>query len=228
VTALANRLGLKVGTTHNILKALKLRGYVVQPPGSSSYTLGPRLLALASNGTVQQSLLLRVASRPLKQLHLSTKETVFLSVRHHTQSISLVLLESTHPITIRHTPRPGGSSLHCTAMGKVLVSDLEEDELEALIAEVGMPAYTDTTISDLETLKQELVAVRANGYALNRGEETEGVYGVAAPVFDTHGRVLAGVCVGYPVRYREGLDEGELIAQVTACASQITELMRES
>jgi DNA-binding IclR family transcriptional regulator len=113
-------------------------------------------------------------------------------------------------------------------MGKVLISDLEDDELEALFAEVGMPAYTDATISDLEVLKRELSAVRRNGYALNRGEETEGIHGVAAPVFNARERVLAGVCVGYPVRYREDLDEGELIEQVRACAARITDLLRES
>jgi DNA-binding IclR family transcriptional regulator len=226
VTALSNQLGLKVGTTHNILKALKLRGFVTQPPGSSYYTLGPRLIALASNGALQQSRLLRVAKQPLKRLHLSTRETVFLGVRQHTRSINLVLWESTHPITIRQNPRSPGTGLHCTAMGKVLISDLEDDELEALFAETGMPVCTDATISDLEVLEQELSAVRRNGYALNRGEEREGIYGVAAPVFNDHDRVFAGVCVGYPVRYREGLDEGDLVEQVKACAAQITDLLR--
>ena len=62
VTALSNQLGLKVGTTHNILKALKLRGFVTQPPGSLSYTLGPRLVALANNAAFQQAQLLRIAT----------------------------------------------------------------------------------------------------------------------------------------------------------------------
>jgi DNA-binding IclR family transcriptional regulator len=111
-------------------------------------------------------------------------------------------------------------------MGKVLTFDLEDDELEALFAETGMPAWTDATITDLEVLKRELASVRRNGYALNRGEESEGIYGVAAPVFDARGRVLAGVCVGYPIRYREGLDEGTLIEQVKGCAARITDLLR--
>lgn len=221
VTALAKRLGLATSTTHNILKALKQRGFVAQDPQTSHYLLGPRLIALANHSAFQQSNLLRLARAPLNALHASSRETVFLGVLQHNEIVYLRVLESTHPITIGHNPAPG-SDLHCTAMGKVLISGLSSLQLSALIDEVGLPKYTDQTITDRQILEQELGEIRANGYATNRGEETEGIHGVAAPIFGAGGGVMAGVCVGYPIRYRPNLDEGDLIRQVKACAHQIS------
>jgi DNA-binding IclR family transcriptional regulator len=50
-------------------------------------------------------------------------------------------------------------------------------------------AYTPTTIVDKAELVRELEATRLRGYAISRAEFTPGVMTIAAPVFDSAGRV---------------------------------------
>lgn len=220
VTALARQLDLKVGTTHNILKVLRQRGYVDQLADSARYVLGLRLIILGGKG-FKNAQILRLAEGPLKELNRVTGETVFFGVRRHTTIENLLVLDGTRDIMVRAGHKPG-SRLHCTAMGKVLLAYLDEAEIDALLAEAGLQPMTDATVTDAQVLKEQLATVRRQGYALNRGEESDGVYGFAVPVFDYRDQVVAGICVGYPAERWQVLDEQALIARARSYASQIS------
>jgi DNA-binding IclR family transcriptional regulator len=220
VTALSRQLGLKTGTTGNILKVLRERGYVDQIGDSARYTLGPRPSTLSYWGFRHSNLGL-ASTIPLRSLHHATGETVFLAVRRHTMLINTIVLDGTHDISIRATEQPEGR-LHCTAMGKVFIAYLDEPKLSALLDATGLPQLTEATITDRRLLMQELRAVKEQGYARNRGEDARGVYGIAAPVFSAHGDVVAGVCVGYTAERWQAAYEEDLIRRVIACAAAIS------
>ena len=67
-----------------------------------------------------------------------------------------------------------------------------------------------------------MATIRRNGYALNLAEDAPGVHGIAAPVYDHMGRIIAGICVGYPSHHWQGADVDKLIEQVVACSRQIS------
>ena len=221
LTALARRVGLKPSTAGNILRALLKRGFVEQRPGSTDYVLGSQLLTLAGR-SLNRLDIARLAQHPLQQLHAYSGETVFLSARQGAYLTNLTVIDGIHPIIARAERRPRRANLHATAMGKVLLAYLDETAVDAAITEAGLPALTDQTITEPTTLKAHLAEVRRNGYALNHEEESPGVCGIAAPVFDHLGGVVAGVCVGYPAERDDQIDKDALIARVLACATEIS------
>ena len=88
-----------------------------------------------------------------------------------------------------HTP------LHCTAVGKVLVAFLPNDERRNLIPRLHLDRYTEETITDRQAFEHEINKVRQQGYGLSDREEFLQVCGIAAPIFDFQGRLAAGICV---------------------------------
>ena len=82
-----------------------------------------------------------------------------------------------------------------TSQGKVLLAALDQDDLDATLAEpsrAGLPPYIGQTLAQL---REELTRVRARGWALADEELAPGVRSVAAPVRDGHGRVRAAMNV---------------------------------
>ena len=70
----------------------------------------------------------------------------------------------------------------------------------------------------MRALRAELDEVRERGYALNLGESMEGVGAVAAPVFDSGGRIIAGLSVAGPA---ERMNRPEIPDMVVAAAARI-------
>jgi IclR family acetate operon transcriptional repressor len=88
--------------------------------------------------------------------------------------------------------------LHCTGCGKVLLAYQPDSVITAVIAEMGLPSYTDKTITDPGQFQQELELIRQQGYAVDNGEQEEGVRCLAVPVYGPKGRVVAAVSISGP------------------------------
>jgi IclR family acetate operon transcriptional repressor len=84
---------------------------------------------------------------------------------------------------------------HCSALGKVLLSHLSEEQVRAIVGRTGFPARTAATISNVEWLLRELEEVRARGFAVDDEEDSEGVFCVASSVFDRRGTCVAAISV---------------------------------
>jgi IclR family pca regulon transcriptional regulator len=84
---------------------------------------------------------------------------------------------------------------HCTSMGRVLLADLPDDELDAFLDEGPLEAYTDRTIVDPARLRRELGTVRKQGWAMVDQELEEGVRSSAVPIRDGSGAVIAALNV---------------------------------
>jgi IclR family pca regulon transcriptional regulator len=83
------------------------------------------------------------------------------------------------------------------SMGKVLLSGLSDDKLDAYLASVPRVAHTGATLIKPAALRHEISTIRKSGYALNRGELTPGIVGIAVPVRNKDGMVVAVVNVNW-------------------------------
>jgi IclR family pca regulon transcriptional regulator len=79
------------------------------------------------------------------------------------------------------------------SMGKVLLSGLSDAKLDAYLSAVRRVAHTPETLTTAAALRRELADIRKSGYGLNRGELTPGIVGIAVPVHDKDGAVVATV-----------------------------------
>ena len=84
------------------------------------------------------------------------------------------------------------SPLHSTGIGKLLLLNYSEEQLDQMIARKGLTRYTEHTITTKAALLAELDKVRRQGYALDNEENEVGSRCMACPIRDYSGDIVAG------------------------------------
>jgi IclR family transcriptional regulator, pca regulon regulatory protein len=82
---------------------------------------------------------------------------------------------------------------HATSMGRVLLADLPEEELDAFLSEHELERFTPHTIVDPGALKAAVAEVRRQGWALVDQELEIGLRSVGAPITGASGRTIAAL-----------------------------------
>ncbi|MCL4458914.1 MAG: IclR family transcriptional regulator [Chloroflexi bacterium] len=198
ITELSKIVGLTPGSVFRLVASLESQGLLEQNPQTGKYRLGFDLFILGS--IVLSRMRLGREIRPqMEQLAKESGESVNLGVLHQGQVVYVQKVESTQPI--RAIFQVGGSvPAYCTALGKVLLACLTEDDLSKIIQKRGLTAYTPQTITSLEELKRELCLIRSQGFALEVEGFNIGLSSLGAPVRDYTGRVIAAVAIYGPTQ----------------------------
>jgi IclR family acetate operon transcriptional repressor len=195
LTELARRSDLTKSTTSRLLSTMQQRGFVRQHPTSQRFSLGPELIRLGA--IAKQQLGLTDLFHPfLEQLMQATGETASLALLDHNQAVYVDQVQSSS--MIRSFPPIGTHvPLHCTAVGKVLLSDLSPEHLSQVI-EQGLRPYTPNTILDPAELQRVLEQVKERGFAVDLEEIELGGHCIAAPVLDNRQKVIAAMGISGP------------------------------
>lgn len=218
---LAAAAGLHTSTAFHLLRTLVGLGYLDQDPESRLYRIGSRLFALAA-AALDEARLVAAAGPILERLARATGATVHLAVRSHTEIV--VVARAQPPGLLQLAERPGGTRpAHATAIGKILLAALPEDEREELARHLELRRFTPGTIVEPARLLAELAEVAASGVAFDRGELDPEIRCAAVGVFDFAGRCVAALGLSGPV-FR--LDEETLRALVPALRAGAEELSR--
>lgn len=217
---LAQRLGVAKSSLHGILATMHRRDFLDRHPLTKRYTLGPRSLAIGSAYAGRDSLLL-VFQSLARDLAAHSGETVQLATRQGRFAFYIGKQDGTQQVRLASNI---GSQLpaHATSLGKALLSDLSDDVLDRLYADVVLEPVTANTITSLSKLKRELQRVRNDGYAVDRGEMLSEVRCVAAPVHDAEGIVVAAVSLSVPIFRIDDRREAELAREIRACAAELS------
>lgn len=169
-------------TLHRLLAPLLEYGLVRYEPEDQTYRLGFRLMSLAQKAWLDGDLH-GTAERKLIQLGLITGEQAQVGLLDGMHVVYLNKRDTPNEIRVFYGD-VGRLPVHCTAVGKVLLAFMPEDEREALLATVDTTRYTPNTIDNVPALRLELAAIRERGYAIDDEEHNVGVRGLAAPMFD--------------------------------------------
>ncbi|CEP67980.1 Transcription regulator IclR, C-terminal [Moorella glycerini] len=193
---LSRRLGLNKSTVYRMLTTLKAYGYVDQEPVTGKYILGLKILDLS--GSLLDRLDVRTIAHPyLKELAARSQEVAHMVVRDGPEAVYVDKVEGNR--TIRMYSQIGRRvALHSTAVGKAILAFLPPEEVEKIIASRDLPRFTPRTITTLPALHGELEQVRQRGYAIDDGENEEGIRCVGAPIFDYRGQVVAALSISGP------------------------------
>ncbi|MEO9248728.1 IclR family transcriptional regulator [Citricoccus nitrophenolicus] len=195
VREVAEDLGIAPSSAHRLLSTLASREYVVQDPHSRIYRPGVKLLGL-TGGTVGTREIRHAAHRPMEALAAATGESVSLSVLIRSEVEFVDGIESGH--ILRASPRIGARlPAHSTAGGRVLLADLALDDVSGMFGG-GLKKLTDRTVDTVPELTGMLARIRQAGYAVSRGESTEGISAVAVAIRPAGGRAAAGLAVVAP------------------------------
>lgn len=205
---ISKALGLRKGTVSRLLSELEAAQFVAQDSDTQRFSLGLKVLEL---GLYAQSRLdLRSTSLPFMQrLRDVTGETVTLSMRIGIERVYIEQVQG--KFEVRHVPELGKHfPLWVGGGGKVILSHLSEEEIEAVMSKIqesGVYRLTSGQTVGIERLRQELNEIRKRDFVVTGGEAVPSFVGVSAPIFDRGHRVVGAISVGGPLP-RFGLEEG--------------------
>lgn len=196
VTDVANALSIPRNSAFRILSTLWAHGYLWRDEDTCKYGLSHKLLALgyASAG---QTNLVQIARDVMQDLRDLTQETVLLGMLAGNEGV--VLEQVASPQHIKFLVDPGHRfPLHTAAPGKAILAELPEPEQERTLAALTFQRFTERTITSADAMREELDRVRRRGYAVDHGEEIEGLHCVAAAIRDHTGYPRAAIWVTSP------------------------------
>jgi len=209
-------LGIPKSTAHRLLISLSELDYIEHDTHSGHFFLGPKLLSL-SRAAERRLNINRISTPYLEELSTRTRETVKLSIIRHQKVyvINTVLSPRIMKITVESgTIFPP----HIGAAAKLLLSSLPDEEIDEYL-EQELEEYTVNSVTDKGMLKEEISVIRAEGVARDRQEETIGISGIAAPVRDAFGGIVAAVSIPFLSALRT---EEELLPPLMECVDGIS------
>jgi IclR family pca regulon transcriptional regulator len=189
---LSRRVGLGMPTTLRLIRTLEEAGYVRQDPTTKRYRLSWKMLQLQD---VTSSILdyADLARPHLQDLAEALGEATGMAVLDGTEVRHAIRVSSKRLIAA-NIPTGAVFPAHATAMGKVLLADLDAGVVRELAARHPFVRFTPTTVTSVDELLTQLHEVARQGYAVSDAEWELGLRSVAAPVRKRDGRVVAAVC----------------------------------
>jgi IclR family transcriptional regulator, pca regulon regulatory protein len=193
IADVADELGMRRSTTHRYMSTLVALGYLEQG-AARKYRLGLRVTDLGMSAL--NSTALREHARPyLEELCRQSSYTVSLAVLDGPEIVYVDRVRSARRTTGKDLDLTPGSRLpaYCTAMGKLLLATLPDEEQRSLLAEIKPTRMGPNTITSKSQLRVELENIREEGFAVNDQELAAELYAIAAPVRSESHEVVAAV-----------------------------------
>lgn len=190
------RLGLPRQTIHRVLQQLTANALISRLPDSDRYAVGPRLSHLAF-ATLQSRNQTAPVREILSQLVAETGETCNIGVLDDFDFVYIERIECEWSLRV-HLEAGSRVRAHSTSGGKVMLAYMDADQRKQFFTARKLEKFTSTTITSVSKLEAELKKIRANGYALNDREQNVGIVGIAVPILDQDGRILAALALHGP------------------------------
>lgn len=197
LTEVATGVGLAASTAHRLLTSLESERYVRFDAETKLWSVGVQAF-IAGNGFLRTRDVVRMARPHMRALMEASGETVNLAIEDQGAAVYLSQVECRE--MMRTFARLGARvPMHCSGVGKALLSALDDAALTRHVDRHGLPLMTARTIPDLTALKADLLGIRGRGYAVDDEEHAVGLRCVAATVFNEHGDPVCAVSLSGPM-----------------------------
>lgn len=215
--AVAQRLGISLGTSYRVLHTLEDGGYVVRL-GHGCFGLGGKVTSLARS--FQESLDVVETLRPaIKRLAVEAEEDTYLALFRGGEIAVAEVVEGSRGLHIGGLEVGFSRVAHNTALGKVLLAACPDDTVDDYLGQQQLQAFTPHTLVRRRDIKANLNAVRETDLGHDLEELAIGCCCVAAPVRDGRGAVVGSVGLSTPTdRWRR--EEARLTRLCISAAAQ--------
>ena len=215
--------GLSSSTVGRLLSSLKELGLLVQDHESRQYSLAGKVLSWAEVYT--NTVDVRSLALPyIYDLQRATGETISLYIMEGEERICVERLESEQ--NVRVVARVGRRlPLHAGSAGKLFLAYLDPAERKTMLNAHPLHTFTDKTITDPVQLQKEAEKIYQQGYATSHGEWTFDASGVAAPIFNQGGKMIAALTISGPTQRFDEAQVNRFITSATRTASHISRLL---
>ena len=219
LTELSRELGLTKPNVYRLLSTLSVLGYVKKDPLNSLYSPTLKLWEMGSM-LVRDVDLVSVAGPRLRKLSSDCHESVQLAVFDGGFVVYVDKVDSAQPLKAI-TSIGSRVPASVTSTGKAMLAWLGDEALDQAAQHVKR--YTPLTLVRRKDIEHDLEETRARGYSINRGEFRAGVCGIAVPIRDRTGAVVAAVGVWGAEKNIIGSRRDELAHLTMAAARDISQ-----
>lgn len=189
LSEVARRAEISPAAARRFLRTLETLGYVRSD--GKRFALTPRVLELGFSYLSALSLP-EIMQPHLEKLSRAVDESVSAAVLAGTEIVYVARVPTRRIMTVGITIGTRFPA-YATSMGRVLLAELPENELAAILEANELRPLTDRTLVDAPELTEELALVRAQGWAIVDGELEVGLRSAAVPVRGRDRRVAAAV-----------------------------------
>jgi IclR family KDG regulon transcriptional repressor len=194
---LSKTVGLHNSTTFHLAKTMAQLGYISHVRDSKRYRIGSKLFTLAA-GALDENSFLALATPMLETLTAETGESGHFAIRSGKDIV--VIARTAGSGLLQMVDRTGAQRpAHATALGKVLISALNDAQIRQVLGTETLRRFTSKTIVERHALLREIDEVRKKGIAYDDGEFDEEVRCAAVPVYDFAGRIVGAIGISGPV-----------------------------
>lgn len=192
LTDLADKLSMPQATLLRYLKTLCAQGYAYREEATGCYALTWKICRLAD--AVKSNLSLRSIAAPFLNQAANVLNTgTLLAIEQDKSVLYLDFVDNPRHIMKTMLRIGKNAPIHTSASGKVLLSSFSTRKVEEIITERGLERLTKKTITDAETLLEELSCIRSQGYAIDDEECERGHRCISVPIFDYSGNVTGAI-----------------------------------
>ncbi len=193
VQDVTERLGISSNMAFRLLVSLEETGYIQKDQKTGLYSLSIKILKLSR--CVLQNLGIHKFAMPYLELLWTNfpKANVNMGMKYGDDILMIDRVDGKELPRTFFTP---GKDIpfYCTGLGKVLCSQMSDDEVLALIERKGpLKAFTPDTITDPQLILAELARVRHEGVGRDRNEYIQDDNCSAVPVYDAGGKIVAAI-----------------------------------
>ncbi len=196
MSELASVLAIPRNSAFRILSTLHHHQYLLRDEATARFRLSGKLLGLGCRGTGTENLM-ELSRDVLQSLRDATQETALLGRLIGKSGVVLQQVPSKHPIKVQ-VEIGAKFPLHTAAPAKAILAWLPESDQQDALAGVKFTRFTNKTIGSRKALQSEFARCRKAGYAIDAGEEVEGITCIAAPVLDALARPIASIWITGP------------------------------
>lgn len=194
---IANELNFNTSTALRFLNSLEQNGYIYKDRETLKYHMTFKLCGLASYISSHTNLV-QVSAPLMQKLSSDLRESVCLAIEQNYSIIYLHVCDGPGQM-LRTTQRIGTAApMHCTGVGKIILSEFSEERIDEMIAQNGMTCYTNNTLTTKTALMEELSTIRRRGFSFDNEECEMGARCIAFPIRNYTGRIVAAMSVTGP------------------------------
>ena len=191
LSELADDLGVAKSTTHNHLRTLERRGYLVRDDGV--FHIGLRFLDHGGFARERKASY-RFVRPKLHEIARETNELCQFVVGQHGEGFVLFQARGTDAVETQSRIGSHGP-LHSVPGGKAILAQSSIEAVNSFVEDGGLPTTTARTITDPDELVRELERITERGYAINRSEYITGLDGIGVSIRSADEDVLGALTV---------------------------------
>lgn len=218
VTRIAELVGREKTQVSRTLKTLEKCGLVSRNVKSLQYALSWQLFALAARAGDRR--LLELTPPILERLVARLQETAYLNVLRGNEVLTVASQVGSR--VVQASAAMGQvTPAYASSAGRALLLDHQPQQMRAMFEAVTFQPHGPNTPKDAQDLITRVQEARPGGVAVADEEYEPGLLGIAAPVRDAQGRIVAALNVSGP-KFRLGQRLDEACSAVRSAAAELS------